>query len=275
MPRLRLHACTDGEFEMHYEVDSFVEPWRMPETVLMLHGNSESGAVWYGWMPDLTRHYRIVRPDMRGFGASSAMPSDHTWTLDELVDDYVALMRTLNIPRFHLVGAKFGGTVARRFASRHPELLQSLTLVGAPQAQRAARTASYPAVVAEVETQGVEGWARRTMGNRLGKGFDPDGVNWWIQHMGKTASSTQIGFMKSNIAAVDGSDDLPRITCPTLVIASPNALLGSIEEVKAWQERIPNSRLHVVSGDSYHVAASAADECAQETLRFIQSNRAL
>ena len=36
---------------MHYEVDDFTDPWRRPETVLMLHGNAESGLAWYAWVP--------------------------------------------------------------------------------------------------------------------------------------------------------------------------------------------------------------------------------
>ncbi|MGZ8228324.1 MAG: alpha/beta fold hydrolase, partial [Burkholderiales bacterium] len=62
MPRLRI----GGDFEMHYEIDDFTDPWREPETILMLHGNAESGAMWFGWVPTLARHYRVVRPDMRG-----------------------------------------------------------------------------------------------------------------------------------------------------------------------------------------------------------------
>src|SRR5882672_8952032 len=37
--------------DMHYEVDDYTDPWRPPATVLMLHGNAESGAAWYGWYP--------------------------------------------------------------------------------------------------------------------------------------------------------------------------------------------------------------------------------
>ena len=40
-------------FDMHYEVDDYTDPWRPPATVLMLHGNAESGAAWYGWVPHL------------------------------------------------------------------------------------------------------------------------------------------------------------------------------------------------------------------------------
>ena len=99
----------------------------------MLHGNAESGAVWFGWVPHLARHFRIIRPDMRGFGQSTPMAESFPWTLDVIVDDYVRLMDSLDIARFHLVGAKLGGTVARHFAARRPDMVQTLTLVGTPR----------------------------------------------------------------------------------------------------------------------------------------------
>ena len=100
------------DLAMHYEVDDFTDPWHHPETILLLHGNAESGAAWYGWVPHLARHYRVVRPDMRGFGASTPMPRDFPWTLDVLIDDFIRLMDRLEADRFHLVGAKIGGTIA-------------------------------------------------------------------------------------------------------------------------------------------------------------------
>ena len=108
------------DLEMHYLVDDFTDPWTKPETILLLHGNSESSAAWYAWVPLLARRLRIVRPDMRGFGGSTAMPPDFPWTLDVIVDDYIALMDKLETERFHLVGAKIGGSVARALAARHP-----------------------------------------------------------------------------------------------------------------------------------------------------------
>ena len=101
------------DFEQHYQVDNFTPPWSHPETILLLHGNCESGAVWFGWVPHLARHYRVVRPDMRGFGDSTPMPRDFSWTLDIVIDDYVRLMDHLGIDKFHLVGAKIGGVINR------------------------------------------------------------------------------------------------------------------------------------------------------------------
>ena len=49
MPTVRLSP----DLEMHYRVDDFTDPWTSPETILLLHGNAESGASWYRWVPVL------------------------------------------------------------------------------------------------------------------------------------------------------------------------------------------------------------------------------
>jgi 3-oxoadipate enol-lactonase len=260
------------EARLEYRVDDYTDPWRTPETVLMLHGNAESGLAWYGWVPTLARHYRVVRPDMRGFGGSTPMPRDFPWTLDIIIDDYARLMDSLDIPRFHLVGAKIGGTIARAFAARRPERVASLTVVGTPPPLRAGAAERVPELVATFERDGVERWARETMGGRLGSGFPAEGVEWWIGFMGRTAVSTQIGFM-GTIACADIRADLPQIACPTLVITTEGSGLASVEETRAWQRQIKNSRLVVLPGDSYHVAATHAERCAEETLAFIAENK--
>jgi 3-oxoadipate enol-lactonase len=253
---------------MHYRVDDFTDPWRRPQTTLMLHGNAESGLAWYAWVPKLARHYRVVRPDMRGFGESTAMPRDYAWTLDRLIEDFCRLMDHLDVARFHLVGAKIGGTIARAFAARRPDRLLTLTVVGTPPPLRAGAAERVPELIRDFETHGVEYWARQNMGARLGSSFPPEGFEWWTKFMGRTAVSTQIGFMGS-IACADIRADLPRITCPTLVITTEQSGLGTVEETRAWQRQIPDSELLVLAGNSYHVAATHADRAADATLDFL------
>jgi pimeloyl-ACP methyl ester carboxylesterase len=72
----------------------------------------------------------------------------------------------------------------------------------------------------------------------------------------------------------DVSADLPRIQCPTLVITTERSALGSVESTRAWQETIPKSELVVLPGDSYHVAATDPDLCAEATLKFITRHAA-
>jgi 3-oxoadipate enol-lactonase len=122
--------------DLHYLVDDYTDPWRTPGTILLLHGNAESSAAWYAWVPCLAHRYRVVRPDMRGFGASTPMPRDFPWTLDSIIDDFCRLLDALGVERFHLVGAKIGGTIARAFAARRPERVRTLTVVGTPPPYR-------------------------------------------------------------------------------------------------------------------------------------------
>lgn len=253
---------------MHYYADDYTDPWRKPETVMLLHGNAESGAVWYGWVPTLSRHYRVLRPDMRGFGGSTVMQKTYSWTLDVLADDYAGLMKELGIDRVHLVGAKLGGTVARRFAARYPERVSTLSLVGSPPPFRD-MIPMAKAMTDEYEQHGIEHWARRTMSSRLGKDFPPEGVEWWIKLMGRTAVSTDVGFVR-DITRTNITDDLPKITCPTLVITTEGSALGSVDEMKIWQKKIPNSTLLALPGDSFHIAATDPERCARETLAFMQ-----
>ncbi|MFN7088079.1 MAG: alpha/beta fold hydrolase [Burkholderiales bacterium] len=265
MAVLKLPDC-----DLFYQVDDFTDPWIRPETVLMLHGNAESHLAWYAWVPVLARRFRVVRPDMRGYGQSTPMPRDYEWTLDKLIDDYIRLMNSLGVARFHLVAAKIGATIARAFAARRPERVRSLTVVGAPPAPRPG-SERIPALIEEFETKGVAHWAHRTMAGRLGEHFPAEGVAWWTQFMGRASVSSLIGFNR-DINYADISADLPHIKCPTLVITTEKSGLATVEGTRQWQERIPDSRLLVLPGKSYHVAASDAVVCAEATLAFLSGS---
>jgi pimeloyl-ACP methyl ester carboxylesterase len=197
------------------------------------------------------------------------MPRDFPWSLDVIIDDFCRLMDALEIERFHLVGAKLGGTIARAFAARRPKRVRTLTVVGTPPPYRIGAEDRVPALTAMLENQGVEHWARENRAERLGSAFPPEGVAWWTSFMGSTALSTQLGFMKT-IACADIRADLPHITCPTFVITTEGSGLASVNETRAWQQTIPDSELLVLPGDSYHVAASHAAQCAEATLEFIE-----
>jgi len=264
MPMLQLSPGVD----MFYRVDDYTDPWRKPETILLCHGNNESHLALYGWVPHLAWHYRVVRPDMRGFGESTPMARDFPWTLDVVIDDYVKLMDHLGIERFHLVGAKIGGVINRAFAARRAERVQTLTVVGSPPPVRA-DAATRAARVKEVEELGIEHWARRSMGARLGSKFPKEGVEWWIQYMARTSMASEAGFA-ATINFSDISADVKKIKCPMLVITTQESGLASVEQTRAWQEQVPHSELVVLPGDSFHAAATDPDACAQALLDFVQ-----
>src|SRR5437764_1273756 len=65
------------------------------------------------------------------------------WTLDRLAEDFCLLMDNLRIDRFHLVGAKIGGTIARAFAARRPARVNPYPPAAPHAAERAKATLDF------------------------------------------------------------------------------------------------------------------------------------
>ena len=86
------------------QVDNFSDPWVEVPTIIMVHGFAESSLAWYAWVPLLARNYRVIRFDMRGFGQSTPMLEEYTWTMDSLLEDISAVAEHFNVDRFHLIG---------------------------------------------------------------------------------------------------------------------------------------------------------------------------
>jgi 3-oxoadipate enol-lactonase len=259
-------TTADGAL-LSWRIDDFTDPWVEPETVLMLHGLAESSEAWRFWVPHLSRRFRVVRLDLRGYGESSPMPEDHPWHFDQLVNDVDLVLDQLGSERVHLVGGKIGGTVALAFAARRPQRVMRLAAVGAPATLKgmAARTPEWRRQIAE---EGVEAWVRATQPGRMGSGMAPGQLEWWTQLMARTAASTLLGFLQM-VPTVDVTGELDRLQAPTLVVTMTGSGLASVDEVRSWQQRIPRSRLLVIEGTSYHVAASDPDAAAAAVRDFL------
>ena len=157
----------------------------------------------------------------------------------------------------------------RAFAARRPERVKTLMVVGTPPPFREDAARNVASVIKMLEDHGVEYWARQNMGNRLGSYFPPEGFEFWVKYMGRTALSTQLGFMPT-IAIADIRPDIAKIKCPTLVVTTEESGLGSVDAMRAWQEQIAGSELVVFPGNSYHVAATHADQAADAMLDFLK-----
>ena len=68
---------------------------------------------------------------------------------------------------------------------------------------------------------------------------------------------------------MDIRPELPAIKCRTLVMATTGSGLRPIEGVKAWQEKVPHSRLLVIDGDAWHPAGAYPDVCGAAAMGFL------
>lgn len=262
MPYIERPDC-----RLFYTIDDHTDAWTRPETVLFVHGFTETTEAWRAWVPHFSRRYRVIRIDQRGFGRSGAVPADYSLTTELYVEDLAAMIRQVAGEPVHVVGGKSGGISVLMLAASCPELTRTITVscspVTAPKAE---------GWIEEMERNGVRTWAKRTQRERMGSRMPEAGIEWWSDMMGATALSTVHAYLRW-VSAIDIREDITRIRRPTLVIGTDTARRGRAV-FESWQKTIPNSELAILPIDGYHAAGSDPDTTAQVTLDFIARHAA-
>ena len=95
--------------------------------VVLIHGHPFDRSLWQPQVAALAGEFRVVAPDLRGFGESPVTP--HLVSLPDYAEDVVELLARLGIGRAAIVGLSMGGLVAMELATVHPERCWALGLV--------------------------------------------------------------------------------------------------------------------------------------------------
>jgi 2-hydroxymuconate-semialdehyde hydrolase len=100
--------------------------------VLLIHGSGPGVTGWANWrltIPALATQFRVLAPDMVGFGYTER-PANVDYTMDTWVSHILGFMDALGIERAHVVGNSFGGGLALALAIRAPQRVNRLVLMG-------------------------------------------------------------------------------------------------------------------------------------------------
>lgn len=99
-----------------------------PLPILLVHGTSASLHTWNGWTEVLSKHHRVIRFDMQGFGLTGPHPQGK-YRIEDYAETLVKLMDTMNIDTAIVAGNSLGGYVAWSTAVLYPERVAKLVLV--------------------------------------------------------------------------------------------------------------------------------------------------
>lgn len=102
--------------------------------VLLLHGSGAGVSAWANWrglIPVLAENFRVIAPDLVGFGYTSLPEPARFEIFDTWIDQILALLDGLDVPKVHVVGNSFGGGLALHLATRYPDRLGRIVLMGA------------------------------------------------------------------------------------------------------------------------------------------------
>ncbi|WP_419688845.1 alpha/beta fold hydrolase [Burkholderia theae] len=120
-PSITHHTVTANGIRQHY-IDAGSGP-----VVVLLHGFPETSFAWRFQIPALARHYRVIAPDLRGYGETDKPAAGYDKR--NMARDLAGLLDALGIGRIALVGHDRGARVATRFSKDFPERVDRLVVM--------------------------------------------------------------------------------------------------------------------------------------------------
>lgn len=227
--------------------------------------------MWEPQVPALAPHFRVIRPDLRGYGRSDNPDPQVSFRYAE---DLSALLDRLQIPKAHLVGLSLGGNVALDLALSQPQQVAKLVLVdsslsGFPPLPGVAE--SLQAIFSEAQQTGLEAarelWlAHPLFASALGKPVAQQLRALVQQYSGWHWANHYPPSRPIDPALIER---LEQVTSPTLVLVGEQDTPQNQAVAELLARRIPGARKAGVAGAGHMVNLEAPLEFNRMLLEFL------
>ncbi len=264
MPKLNIHDA-----ELHYD-----DTGSGAETIVFIHGLMLASESYAAQREAFRDRYRVITFDLRGQGQSDKTAD--RLDLDSLAEDTIALVERLNLGKPHLVGFSMGSFIAMRVAARRPDLVRSLTLIGASaDAEEASHLPRYARLIRFVRWFGPRWIAPQLMKILFGDTFlgaaeaAPERERWLRYLKALPRELHRAAAASAGRKAI--TDELSRITAPTLVVSGEEDRPISPQRAFAVHQRIAGSKFIAFARTGHAVMIERAADFNRSFGAFVQS----
>jgi pimeloyl-ACP methyl ester carboxylesterase len=240
--------------------------------LLLVHGFPLDHTMWRGQIDELSRDYRVLAPDLRGFGRSDV--SCGIVTMERFADDLAALLDVLHVDEpVIFCGLSMGGYIAWQFWRRHGRRLAQLILcdtraaadtpeaVQARQdlAQRVLAEGTEPLVAAMISRLFAQGTRER----------QPALIDSTTAVIRATAPAGAAAALLGMAQRVDATAWLPQLQLPTLVVCGEEDVIATVTEMRQIAAALPQAQLAVVPACGHMAPLEDAPHVTQLIRTFL------
>lgn len=211
--------ASNGNIKLHYIAAGSGPP------IVFLHGFPDHGLGWRRQLDALSGNFRVLAPDLRGFGRSDA-PRGHAnyALLPSLVGDVLSVLVAEQLSQASIVGHDWGGTIAWWLAMRVPQAVRHLVVLSAPHPR------NYLRAIADPANAGYFGYMRRFQEAGMAAMPGREELAAWVadaddRHslmvsLERSDPEAILGYYRANIplGRVPDIGQLPLVKAPTLVL---------------------------------------------------------
>ena len=242
--------------------------------LLLIHGMAGSSDTWRAIIPQLSKKYRIIAPDLLGHGMSAKPRGDYS--LGAFAVFLRDLLDQLGVDRATVIGQSLGGGIAMQFAHQHRDYCERLVLIGSgglgPDLSPLLRILSAPG--AEFVLPVVAPQPVLNLGNKLGSWLTSAGIQapragqMWHAYSSLSDARSRQAFLRTLRSVVDyrgqsvSALNKLHLTAglPTVLIWGDHDRIIPVAHAYAAHDALEGSRLEVLEGIGHfpHVEAPAA-----------------
>jgi 3-oxoadipate enol-lactonase len=240
--------------------------------IVLLHGAGGSHTVWNGVIPLLAKEFRVLAPDLRGHGRSSA-PEGSTYSFDELEGDVLRLLDTRSIDSAHWVGLSGGAMLALRLALDAEARTRSLTMIsGAAYADRHTRAIAERWAETR-EKEGPDAFALRLLKDL----YYPD----WIEDHLEVADElreevkhrdyTPAVAWSRAMSTFDEKHRIATIKVPTLIVQAMDDQVVDASHGRILRQSILHAQIRILAQTGHLVPVERPQETADAILGLVRA----
>lgn len=234
--------------------------------LVLVHGHPFDRSMW---RPQLeyfsergsfsTRDYRVITPDLRGYGASAVTPGKVT--LDVFATDLRDLLDKLGLDRVVLGGLSMGGQIVLEFHRLYADRLAGLVIAASSaRADDAAGQRFRRDTADRIVREGMDAYAAELLPKMVAAASPPQVAAYVSNMMRNAPVEGAAAALRGRAERPDYVDMLPKIAVPTLVVVGTEDAFTPVAEAELLAGGIPGARLAVVDGAGHLPNLERPDE---------------
>lgn len=243
--------------------------------VVLVHGFPLDHRMWQRQIDALSKHHRVLAPDLPGFGRSD-LPPDAKLEMDCYAQSLAELLDSKGIDEpVHLAGFSMGGYIALAFSRKYADRLASLMLIdtkAAPDTPEAAKGRDELAKkVMETGTQVAAEAMMPKLFSQVTHGRQPeveDRVNEIMLDQSPEAVATALGAMARR---PDSTPGLAKLDIPVLLIVGQEDAITPPAEMKKVAGAIKDAKLVTIAGAGHMTTLEKPGDVDEAMLAFLNS----
>lgn len=242
--------------------------------VVLLHAFPLNSKQWEAQVESLADRFRLIAPDLQGFGGSAAPDDESGYSMDSYADDVAAILDELGLDKIVLTGLSMGGYIAFAFLRRHRDRVEALVLADTraeadPPEGKEKRSKQQEMVRGE-GTSGLIDALTGALISEATLNSKPDVVDRLRKLMDNPPAGF-VGGLEAMKTRPDSSGELSAIDVPTLVVVGEKDGVTPPDAARTIHNGVGNSEMIVIPGVGHLSNLEAPEDFTAALEKFLSA----